>query len=364
MKTIFDKNTFNRALELASKFSSGRISSIQSLQGVLLKGEKGHLHFYSSNLNSFFHTKIKAENEKDFSILVEPKKINEYINYLPGSKIEIEAGEKQLVISQEKTRGTFPIMNQADFPLPPEIKEKKQTIKTAFLKTNLPLILFSAAQDESRPTLTGVNFISGESQLTMVTTDGFRLSLIKTDKQTGWPSFIVPATFLEEIQRLIFDKEEVAFAYSSEEKLLYFSDGKNEFFSRLIEGEFPAFEKVIPEKTTTRVVLDKEELLRGVKQASVFARDLANVILLNFKKEEISIKPKTETEENQTIIEGEVEGEPQKVAFNYKFLVEFLNRAESNKITIEILRPDAPIIFRVDKKPNYLHLIMPVRIQE
>lgn len=364
MKIVLDKNTFNNALDLASKFSSGRISSIQSLQGVLIKGEKGLLHFYSSNLNSFFHTKIKSENEKDFSILIEPKKISEYLNYLPGSKIEIAVGEKQLVVNQEKTRGAFPIMNQADFPLPPEIKEKKQTIKTAFLKASLPLILFSTAQDESRPTLTGVNFISGESQLTMVTTDGFRLSLIKTDKQTGWPSFIVPASFLEEIQRLIFDNEEVDFAYSSEEKLLYFSDGKNEFFSRLIEGEFPAFEKVIPEKTTTRVVLDKEELLRGVKQASVFARDLANVILLNFKKEEISIKPKTETEENQTIIEGKVDGEPQKVAFNYKFLMEFLNQVESDQINIEILRPDAPIIFRIDKKPNYLHLIMPVRIQE
>ncbi|NMB84006.1 DNA polymerase III subunit beta [Candidatus Roizmanbacteria bacterium] len=363
MKILLEKNSFIKKVSLASHFCSGKISTSPSLQGVLMKGNKDRIDFYSSNLNNFFHTSLKTSIEKEFSILVEPKKIIEYLNYLPESKVEFEVGEKQLMVSSGKNKGTFPIMDYSDFPLPPEIKDKKQKIKTKFLKDNLPMIIFSTAHDESRPSLTGINFITNDD-LTMVTTDGFRLSLVKTEKQADWPSFIIPAVFFDEVYKIISEEESVDFTYSSDEKLIYLQVGENDFYSRLIDGEFPPFERVIPEKTVTKVILDKEEFLRGVKQVSVFARELSSVILLNFSKEGLIIKPKSEEGKNETFVETKMEGDEQKIAFNYKFLTDFLTRVVEKNIMVEILRPDAPVVFKIKGRDNYLHLIMPVRIQE
>ena len=365
MKIVLDKNIFFDKLSIASRFISERINSPQLLQGVLIKGDKNEIDIYSSNLNNFFHTKIKIKIDKKINILIEPKKILEFLSFLPAGKIELEFMDKKLTISQLKTKGTFPLMFAEDFPLPPKTEENEQKIKTKTLKKNLSQILFSAARDEGRPALTGVNFLTNDD-LTMVTTDGFRLSLIKTQKQTDHPPFIVPAEFLEEVVRLIKDEEEVVFIFSKEEKIVVFKIGDNELYSRLIEGEFPPFEKVIPDKHLTRAIINKEELVRAVKLIAVFARDSSNVVVLNFKNNELLIRPKTDGQENSTLLEIKSEGEEQKVAFNYRFLLDFLNHSseEEKNIVVELLRSDAPVVFRTEKQPNYLHIIMPVRIQE
>jgi len=364
MKLVFDKNKLFEKISLASRFTSERITSAQILQGVLIKGEDNILNFYSSNLNNFFHTTIKIKLEEKVNILIEPKKILEFLSLLPEGKIEVEILEKKIIIAQQKTKGAFPLLTATDFPLPPKIEEKEQKVKTKIFKKNLSLILFSAAKDEGRPALAGVNFVAND-ELTMVTTDGFRLSLVKTEKQINHPSFIIPAAFLEEVLKLIIDEEEIIFVFLKEEKTVVFKIGENEVFSRLIDGEFPPFEKVIPEKYVTKAVVDREELIRSIKLIAVFARERSNIIILNFKKNELIVRPKTEAQEDSTLIEATVDGEEQVVAFNYKFLLDYLLHCEDKKnIIVEILRSDAPVVFKTEEKANNLHIVMPVRIQE
>lgn len=363
MKIIIDKDLLHKKINFASRFVSEKITSLPILQGVLIIGEKDELNFYSSNLSSFIHTKTKIKNEKKNSFLIEPKKISEFLGLLPTGQVEIEILDKKIVITQQKTKGTFPLLAAIDFPLPPKIDGKQQKIKTKIFKKNLSNILFSSAKDESRPALTGVNFITN-TDLTMVTTDGFRLSLVKTEKQIDHPSLIIPSSFLEEVLRLIDDEEEMGFVYSEEEKVVMFKIGDDELFSRLVEGEFPPFEKVIPEKYLTKTTTSKEELIRAIKLIAVFARDSSNIIVLEFKKDGLVARPKAEKQENSTLIEAKTEGEDQVVAFNYKFLLDFLNHAQEENVIIEILRSDAPVVFKLEKKDNYLHIIMPVRIQE
>jgi len=256
-------------------------------------------------------------------------------------------------------------MDTKDFPLPPTSEDKEQKIKTKKIKNDLSRILFSAAKDEGRPALTGVNFITN-SDLTLVTTDGFRLSLIKTEKQIDHPPFIAPAGFLEEVLRMINNEEEVGFCFLKEEKVIVFKVGENDVYSRLIEGEFPPFERVIPEKYLTKVVVDKDELVRAIKLIAVFARDVSNIMIFNLNKSGLTIKPKSDNEDDTTNIEVKIEGEEQTVAFNYRFVLDFLNHTteEEKNIIIEILRPDAPVVFKTEGKTNGLHIIMPVRIQE
>jgi DNA polymerase-3 subunit beta len=282
----------------------------------------------------------------------------------PGT-ITFEVKEKQITITQNKTKGNFPLLAADEFPLPPELTEEPQKLEADFLSKNLPLVLFTASADEARPVLTGINFVVSDEELLMVATDGFRLSLLKEKRKGDISSMIIPADFLEEIMRNVGSAKELLFSYSQREKIVRFKVGDNAFYSRLIEGEFPAYERVMPAEKKTTVVLDKADFLRNIKLISVFARDFSNVIVCEFKKGEMTMRPKKEgNEENTTVQEIDFEGEEQKVAFNFKYLLDFLNHVDSKKITIEILRSDAPIVFKLEKNASFIHIIMPVRITE
>ena len=363
MKIQIQKNALIEKLTLASKFTSSRLSSLSVLQGVLIKGEKNTIHFYSTNLNSYFHTTLKVKENVDFQIAVEPKKIIEFLSLLSFAEVDIEIKEKQLNILSKKTRGAFPLLLTKDFPMPPKGKDKTKKIKSTFFIKNLPLVLFSASSDQTRPALSGVNFLTQEDEMVMVATDGFRLSLLRVKKEIDLPSMIIPSGFLGEILRLMKDKE-VEFEYIEEEKTVVFKMGDDEFYSRLIEGDYPPFEKVIPTDKKTTIVVDREEFLRKVRLISVFARDLSHIVLLKVEENGIKLQPKTEKEEdNTTQLEAKVKGEDQITAFNYKFLVGFLSSVSSKNIIIEMVRSDSPVVFRTDDNENFLHIIMPVKVE-
>ena len=320
-------------MNLTSRFTSSKQTNSTSLQGVCLVGERDLLHFYSTNLNYYYHSTLKIENSSDFKVIIEAKKIEEFLSLLSPGRIDFEIKEKQVIITQGKTKASFPLYESSEFPFPPKMSGEKQKIKADFLKDNLSLILFSASSDETRPILTGINFVSSEDSIQMVATDGFRLSLLSLKKEFPIPSMII---------------------------------GGHELYTRLIEGDYPQFEKVIPSERKTTITVEREDFLRKIKLTSIFARDFSNVIIIKTDKEGLKIYPKTtkDDEENITYEDAIIEGEEQKIAFNYKFVIDFLNNVSSKKITIELLRSDAPAVFRSLDIKNLIHIIMPVRIQD
>jgi DNA polymerase III subunit beta len=364
MTISFNKETILEKLSFSSRFTSSKLSSISALQGVLIKGDGEHIHFYSTNLNAYYHTKIISNSKKEFSIIVEPRKIMEFLTLLSPGSVDIEITEKQIIISQKKTRGEFPLITSEDFPLPPKLEEKRIVQKSDFFLNKVPLVIFSASSDESRPVLTGVNFVSQENDFLIVATDGFRLSLLKTKKENDFPSVIVPSGFLAEVIQALKGQKEVHYCYSEKEKLIGFYIGEHELFSRLIEGDYPPFSKVIPTEKNTEVVADREELIKNIKLASIFAREFSNIVIVHVSNEGLHVEPKTEVKGNTSFQEIEFKGDEQRVAFNYKFLLDFLNHISSKKIIIELLRPDAPAVFKPEGEKDYIHIIMPVRIQE
>ncbi len=364
MKLALLKDNFLEKINLASKFTSSRLVSSSVLQGVCVVGSENKIDIYSTNLNYYYHNSIKNEGPHKFKIVIEPKKISEFLGLISDPKIDLEILDKKIIIESGKVKGEFPLFDSAEFPFPPEISSEKKKIKASLLKKNLPTIIFSASTDETRPVLTGINFVSSGSDLRLVSTDGFRLSLLTLKKEDGLPSMIVPSSFLSEAVKLM-DEDEVSFSYSPTEKVLAFYVGPHELYTRLIDGEYPPFEKVIPTDKKTTVTVDREELLRNVKLISIFAREFSSVVVLKAEKGGVVLMPKT-GEGNTNIVrqDADVDGDEQKIAFNYKFLVDFLNNGDSKKIIIELLRGDAPAVFKSEGHNNFIHIIMPVRIQD
>lgn len=364
MKLTVDKDSFIEVLSSASNFTSNRLSTVPTLQGVLIKVEKKIAHVYATNLNAYFYTTFSVEIEESLQFIIEPRKVIEFISLLSPGKLEFDLSDKQIKITQQKTKGNFPLIVADDFPLPPAIEEKEQKIESNFLLQNLPFIVFAASSDDTRPALTGVNFLT-QDDLLLVATDGFRLSLVKTKKESSFPSCIIPAAFLSELMKYLKTAKMVSFVYSPKEKMVCFTIDNTKLYSRLIDGEFPAFEKVIPTEKVSTAIVSKDELLRNVKLISVFARDYSNVIIMEFSKEGLRLRPKVEGgDENVTHQDITLEGEDQRVAFNYRYVLDFLQHIDDKNVVVELLRSNAPVVFKPEKNSAVLHIIMPVRLQE
>jgi DNA polymerase III subunit beta len=364
MKIPIKKSLFLEKINIATRFTSHKLGTSQALQGINIQCKNGKMDFYSTNLSFYFHTSLPIKTEEEASMLIEPKKISEFLNLLEQEDVEIETGKNQIIISQGKTRGAFSLFQAEDFPTPPNIDKKGEVIESDFFKKNIPLVLFSSSKDESRPVLSGINFIESDEGLSIVSTDGFRLSLLKMKNKKQIKNMLIPSEFLYEMAHFAQD-EDVIFSFSEEERAVLFSVGDNHFYSRLIDGEFPPFEKVIPTEVRTSVEVDAQELLRNIKLIAVFAREQSNIIICHFKKDGLWMSPKLSTgNENSTQTDIKITGDDQKVAFNYKFLIDFLNNIKDERVCIEILRPDAPVVFKTKKNEGFMHIIMPVRIQE
>jgi DNA polymerase-3 subunit beta len=362
---LVQKEQILEKLNLASHFLQSRLTT--SLPpGVLFKLKKNKLTLISSNLNSFYQGEITLADEvkKETDFIIEPKDMIDFINLLNGQKIFFLVEEKRVIVKDEKNQGTFQRIALEDYPSP-SIKElKKQKIEIKKWQKILPRVLFAASSDESRPVLTGIYFKTEEENLDLVATDGFRLSLYREKKEIEIPSVIIPASFLEEIIRIAKNKE-AFFSYLPEEKMICFQINNDLFYTQLIEGEFPPYERVIPKETKTKIIVDKEELLRNTKIIAVFARSFSNIVIFEIKKGELVLRPKTK--ENETIARQDLvgfEGEEQTVAFNFKFVLDFLAHIDAKEIEIGVLKPDAPVILKPKDKSELLHIIMPVRMAE
>lgn len=365
MKTKLSRLLFQEKLLRASHFTLNKLSSSLSLHGGLFDFTPDCFTIITTNLSDFFQTKIPIENGKKNSFIVEIKKISEFLGFLSSTQVELEVKEKTLLISSGKTIGSFSLMSPVDFPKIPLFEGRKYRINQSFFEKTLPLVLFSVASDETRPILTGVNFSVVNGVKYIAATDGFRLSLYTESEKEQFPEITISSRILTNIIHSKTKTEQIQMICSEKEKVILFSQGSDNLYSRIIDGDFPPYEKVIPTGYTTQVIVPREEFLRNIKLSSVFARDFSHIILLDIRNDGIMIRPRIK-EDTGTLIhqEADVQGKEQKIAFNYKFVLDVLSAVKSEKIIFEMTQSNVPSVFRIPKEDNFLHVIMPVRMDD
>jgi len=332
------------------------------------------LHIQATNLEMSIADKIGASVEEEGVITIPAKIFHEIVSNLPKGKLKFEVIKEELKIEASDWKGKIPTSPSNDFPkIPDSIDEKKSfTLNKEDLAKNLSKILFSASLDETRPVLAGVLFIFTKSQakdpstLTFVASDGYRLSkkTIKLDKDIQSKNLIIPRPAIAEIIKQSTESSAITFEVKEDDNQIVVKIGDAYLSSRLIDGNFPEFEKIIPVRWDTKVNVDKNDLGRGVKLASVFARDSGNIIKMAIAQNNIELKSEGTKVGNQTgKIEAKVDGSPLEISFNYKFIEEFLNVVEGDSVEIKLTDQVSPAIFADPLNPDFLHLIMPVVTQ-
>jgi len=369
MKLQVLQENFSKALTLASRFSSSR-AQLPVLGNILLASSKNKLSISATNLEISIALAIGAKVEKEGAITVPSRIITDIISNLAPGAINLEAEKEQLKISAENFSSVVSGMNPSDFPEVPRVIGKAALTlpKEEFLET-LSQVLFAASIDDTRPVLTGVLLIFKKGQLIAVATDGFRLSQKKMTlkERVKEGRLILPRNVLLEALRLAGEGTTLSLETKTGEKQCVFGIDDTVLSSRVIEGEFPDFERIIPKESTLKINLDKEDLLRAVKLASIFARDSANIVEMKVAKGSVLLSAESQISGSQEAqVEARVEGLTSagfEISFNYRFLEEFLHAAKGEEIQLEFSSPSAPGIFTDPKDPSFLHLIMPVRIQ-
>lgn len=375
MKLELLQENLAKSLSVVSRIISSR-PQIPILSHVLLTIDGNSFTLTASNTETTIVVPVGAKIESPGSFTLPARTFQDLVASLPAGKISLETVEGQMKIKAVSFTGKINGTAAQEYPsLTPQYADKPfWEIDPEILSTAISKTLFSCATDESRALLTGVLFKPGKSSLTLAATDGFRLSRYDisniTLPETTTDSVVIPAKTLSEVSKLLSEqsnKTKVKIFFLDNSQVLFLL-GEVKIYSRLISGSFPDFEKIIPSSSEIKIVMTSEELSKAVKVSSIFARESANIIKLKLESKTLKVSANAAQvgeDESDTDIEVEKGSTDDfQIAFNYRYILDFLGSlGKDTKISIDFTTPLAPGVLRPVSDKNFLHLIMPVRVQ-
>jgi len=362
MKISISLDRFKKGLGVVERIVASK-STLPILNNVLIKAEDSQVVLLATDLEMGVKYYLGGKVEDTGSITVPGKVLGNFINSLSEDKITLEEKDNILYAKTEKSDASLNGMPADDFPTIPKI-EGKEILKISgqVLKAAIGEVAFSASLDESRPILTGVYFVIGGGFLKMVATDSYRLSEKKIKISTSEEcSFIVPIKTIYELQRVMTPSEDVQIIVSENQIMFVLTD--LELTSRIIEGEYPDYEQIVPKSFKTTAILNTNELAGNVKSASFFARENANNVRLVFKASGLEIEATSSQLGNfKSTLSGQITGEDNEISFNAKYLLDVLDKINTEEVSLELIGKLNPgVIKPVGKDANVMYIIMPLR---
>lgn len=339
------------------------------LSHILLVARPEGLWLSATDLELSVTIKLGAKVEEEGVVAVPARVMNEFLGSLNPGKMTLMSEGEQLQVVSENHKAKLQGMGGKEFPEIATAAEKKMFSFGKDFEEVVGSVALAAATDESRPALTGVLWKEAPGGLMMVATDGYRLSKRKVKVEgVVRGEWIVPARTLLEVAGLLkaFKMQaEVKVGVTKEGNQLVFELPEVVVVSRLISGEFPDVEQIIPDKGETEMMVDQEELLVGIRMAAIFARESANIVKLSIDEGGLVIKANSpQVGENESKVEAEVKGEGGMIAFNSRYLLDLLNTVKGKRVKLSMSGTLKPGLFTFEEIKDFVHVIMPVRVQE
>lgn len=367
MKFTIDQPKLLPALTTVAR-SCAQKPQLPVLNNILIHVEGGRVNLSATNLEIGIVKSLPVEQPQEGSVTIPSKILVETISNLSAEKITLEASPDQIKITTPSFTGSINGISPDEFPTIPLTGEDVVTLDPKVLIKSLPEVTFAAAVDEGRPVLTGILTQIGNKKLDLVSTDGYRLAhkSISVEADSTFKS-LIPKKTLEEIFRLVSEEEvdSITVSLSQDNNQIIFTLGNTKLSSRLIEGNFPAWEKIIPESFKARVVVDKQKLQKAVKLAAVFTRSEANVVKLKNETDKLILSSTAKELGDQTTqVQAQSEGESLQIAFNTKFLLDVLtySPSSSSQIIIELSGNLSAASFKPMGEEGLQYIIMPVNL--
>ncbi|NIT03690.1 DNA polymerase III subunit beta [Candidatus Saccharibacteria bacterium] len=359
--TILQENLLPK-LSAVSRFASSR-AALPVLENILLTAERGVLTLSATDLDTGVRTSVGAKVERGGSTTVPARLLVGLIGNLPPGRLILSSQKDILTVEAEDFASKINGLSSEEFPAFVEEGKKAFAIDAKTFREAITQVSFAAAQDESRPILTGLLLRLDGGILTLVGVDGFRLAEKRIKIEGTDMSVVVPSRSFAEVSKLMSGEVEVL---QSEGGQLIFKSEDFTVFAQALEGEFPEYEQIIPSNFETKITFSKDELSKAVQLTSIFSEVGTGIISLDYdpkgKKLEASSQESESGEARQMVaISGE--GKRGTISFNSRYLTDALNALGSEEIVLSLNSSVDPVLFSVPKDKTYIHVVMPVRLQ-
>lgn len=377
MKLTVLQENLKRGLATVSHAVAGK-STLPVLSNVLLATDGGRLKLAATNLEVGITHWIGAQVLEEGAITIPAKLLADVVGGLPNDKVTLTLDARTQTVKVECGRFVSNIKGiEADeFPTIPTISDRDPAVRMPpeLLREAIDQVAFAAATDDSRPVLAGVLVRLRDQRVILAAADGFRLAtrtVQLSEPLAQSVEFIVPARALIELSRILGETEgNVGITVTPGGGQALFHTENTELVSRLIDGKFPDFERIIPQQYTTRTILDTAELTKAVKLASYFATASQNVVKLalaaggQLEPGKLVISANAaEVGDNTGEIDALVGGEGGQIALNVKYLGDALSAIKTAQVALETQTSQSPGVFKPVGQEGYVHIIMPMSIR-
>ncbi len=369
MKVTCRPAVLSQALQVVSRAISSR-TTLPILNNILIETTSEGLALTATNLEIGIRKVVPAEVSMEGSTTAPARLLTDFVSTLPDQELEmtLDASTQSLNLRCGRFDTHIKCIEAEEFPPGPRPDEgDRLEVALDELTTAVEQTQMAASTDEARPVLTGVQVQVQGGNLTLAATDGHRLAVRKLGAG-GAPeleaSLIVPARALAELSRVLKGEPgRVEVIISKARNQIFFKAGSSELTSRLIDGKYPNYAQVIPNKSSTTVKVPTAELNQTVRAVSLFARDSANVIRVKAQAGSLVLSATTnEVGDSRAELPATVDGSDIQIAFNARYVLDALAVIGEDEVELLFDGPLSPGLLRPPGKDHYLYVIMPVRV--
>lgn len=363
MKFRCERDTLSAALGKAGRAVTTKTGPIAGLSGVLLELSGDSLAVTGSDVDLTISARITVSGSENGTALVQARLLTDVVRSVDLGAVEVELVDQMLRVCAGRSEFSLRTMPPADFPRIPLLGEATITVDGPALVSGLRQVVPAASHDESRPVLTGVLLMSRGDGLRVVATDSYRLAqrdLESVAMAVGENGVLVPSRALEEVARLVL--EDVRVGVQLDERTVLFEVGDTRLSARLINGDFPSYEGLIPTDHPNRLITDRKVLLDAIRrvrllapaQRSMRVRMQADSLTLSATAQDVG----EATEE----VSASYDGEELLIAFNAEYLHDGVEVLDSDEILLLTADSLKPALLQSPESADFLYVLMPLRV--
>lgn len=368
MKFLCTQFDLNEALNIVCKAVIPN-STLPVLNNILIKAEGDNVYFSSTNLEIAIKCFIKADVRSEGSITIPAKLISGYISFLKDKNVEVALIDgNTILISSKSSQTKIKGINSNEFPSIPNVP-KENYFKVPVLDINSAILqtVFSVSMNTSRPVLSGILFDIDKDTLKIVATDSYRLAektILLKEKTSICVQSIIPSRTITELGRIVSRIKSSDVEINITKNQALFRIGNVELISRLIEGKFPDYKKIIPKSCKTSVDVKTEDFATVVKRVSLFVKEDSNNINIAVTNDGKILVSTGETRvgEEHAEIDAVVHGDNNKITLKVHYIIDILTFIQSEKVVFSIDDQLSPAVFRPLGAKDYVYIIMPIRV--
>ena len=384
MKFQVTQKNLNNCLKNVTPFTD-KGHQLAIIKNIFLRTNKNLLEVLATNLDTSIIERVQGSCIKEGSITVPASLFRDYIQNLPSDeKIDLELKEKKLIVNCQATKAIINGLDPENYPTFPINKKNKPLLEitASDLKENLAQVVFAANKDINRPVLTGALLHLFKSDFYLAATDSYRLAekkmtgILKNSKEEDEVNILIPNSSFLSLERILTSQpsKKVSIYKEKDEKNILFSigDGEIEIISSLLEGIYPDYRKLLPEKFSTEIIVNRSDLVNAAKRTSLFSQENAHSIILSWqeKKSELNIKSSaSQVGGNNEDIKAKIYTSPKSdmtITLNAKYLQDVLQVLDFEYVKLGLNSKLDPCLLQgcqSNKKfdETYRHIVMPVK---